>query len=88
MSKAVDEAVKFLVSTYKNVSEEAKKWRLNPDEIATALNKAKPDTAEYNVLLLLADTNIVEMLSTNDASTFAENMIAPLEAEPIADSSK
>ena len=75
MSKAVDEAVKFLVSTYKNVSEEAKKWRLNPDEIATALKKAKPDTAEYNVLLLLADTN-------------AESMIAPLEAEPIADSSK
>ena len=88
MSKAVDEAVKFLISTYKNVNEEAKKWRLNPDEIQTALKKAKPDTAEYNVLLLLADTNIVELLSTNDASTFAENIIAPLEAEPIANSSK
>jgi Fe2+ or Zn2+ uptake regulation protein len=81
MTKAVDEAVAYLVSTYKNVSEEARKWRLNPDEIASALKKAKPDTAEYNVLLLLADTNIVEMLSTNDASTFAESIIAPIDAD-------
>lgn len=57
--KAVEAAVKYLVSTYRNINEEAQKFSLDPAEVAKALNDAKDGSVEQTVLLALAKTNPV-----------------------------
>ncbi len=57
--KAVEAAVKYLVSTYRNINEEAQKFTLNPGDVAKALADAKDGSVEQTVLLALAKTNPV-----------------------------
>ena len=69
MKQAVKEAVEYLVSTYKSVQDEARGWTLNPKDIEAALKEVEPDTAEYNVLMLLSKTNFVEAISIDPIET-------------------
>lgn len=57
--KSVEAAVKYLVSTYRNINEEAQKFTLNPADVAKALSDAKDGSVEQTVLLALAKTNPV-----------------------------
>ena len=78
MKQAVKEAVEYLVSTYKSVQDEARGWVLNPKDIEAALKEFQPDTAEYNVLMLLAKTNFVEAVSTDTISVALEPLLDSL----------
>ena len=79
MKQAVKEAVEYLVSTYKSVQDEARGWVLNPKDIESALKEVQPDTAEYNVLMLLAKTNFVEAISIDPIETALEPLLDSLD---------
>lgn len=53
----VEDAVKFLKSTYGNLETSANSWNLNPVEVHEALSNATTGTAEHYVLTLLAKVN-------------------------------
>ena len=57
MSKQLDEAVENLTKTYMSLSQAAASYisTLDAKEVAAALLKAKPDTAEYVALVHLND---------------------------------
>jgi len=57
--KAVEAAVKQLVSTNRNIVEDAQRYTLNPADVAKALADAKDGSVEQTVLLALAKTNPV-----------------------------
>ena len=56
MSKALDDAIKHLTTTYQSLAQAAAGYRetLSATEIRARLAKAKPDTAEYVALSQLA----------------------------------
>ena len=56
MSKALDDAIEHLTTTYQSLAQAAAGYRetLSATEIKTRLAKAKPDTAEYIALSQLA----------------------------------
>ena len=53
----VEEAVKFLKSTYGSLDSAAAMWNLDPVEVHEALAKATEGTSEHYVLRLLANNN-------------------------------
>jgi hypothetical protein len=55
--KAVESAVKQLVSTNRNITEDAQRYTLDPNEVAKALADAKDGSVEQTVLLVLAKLN-------------------------------
>jgi hypothetical protein len=55
--KEVQAAVKQLVSTYRSIDEDAKRYTLDPADVAKALADAKDGSVEQTVLLLLAKLN-------------------------------
>lgn len=85
MKKPIKDAVDYLIKSYKSVQDEARGWVLNIDDIESALKEVKPDTAEYNVLMLLAQTNFVEVITTATPEEFVAPMLPtdpPLEVTP------
>jgi hypothetical protein len=56
MSKALDDAIEHLTTTYQSLAQAAAGYRetLSATEIKARLAKAKPDTAEYIALSQLA----------------------------------
>lgn len=72
MSKQLDEAIENLTTTYRGLAEAAAGYLeiLDPKEVAAALKKAKPDTAEYvalaqlNTLLQLKQPKPIEVTIT------------------------
>jgi len=52
MSKQLDDAIKHLTTTYQSLAQAAAGYinTLDAKEVAAALKKAKPDTAEYVAL--------------------------------------
>jgi histone H3/H4 len=57
--KAVEAAVKQLVSTNRNLVEDAQRYTLDPADVAKALADAKDGSVEQTVLLVLAKLNPV-----------------------------
>lgn len=53
----VEDAVKFLKSTYGNLETSANSWNLNPVEVHETLANTPTGTAEHYVLTLLAKVN-------------------------------
>lgn len=69
MSKALDDAIEHLTTTYQSLAQAAAGYRetLSATEIKARLAKAKPDTAEYvalSQLAVLMETPIVEEAPT------------------------
>ena len=65
MSKALDDAIEHLTTTYQSLAQAAAGYRetLSATEIKSRLAKAKPDTAEYialSQLAVLIDKPVVE----------------------------
>ena len=56
---SLTETVKEIVSSYGDIRAMARSAAVSPKEVAAALAKAKPDTAEFVVLSLLAEVNPV-----------------------------
>ena len=75
MSKQLDEAVENLTKTYMSLSQAAASYisTLDAKEVASALLKAKPDTAEY-----------VALVHLNDLLKSAK-VVAPVKEEKIAE---
>jgi hypothetical protein len=69
MSKQLDDAIEHLTTTYQSLAQAASGYidTLDAKEVAAALKKAKPDTAEYvaleqlNNLLQLKNSKPVEV---------------------------
>lgn len=57
--KAVEAAVKQLVSTNRSLVEDAQRYTLDPADVAKALADAKDGSVEQTVLLVLAKLNPV-----------------------------
>jgi hypothetical protein len=83
MSKQLDDAIKHLTTTYQSLAQAAAGYinTLDAKEVAVALKKAKPDTAEYvaleqlNNLMQLKNTAPVEVINetvVNDTETHTE----------------
>jgi len=55
MSKQLDDAIVHLTTTYQSLAQAAAGYinTLDPKEVAAALKKAKPDTAEYVAIRLV-----------------------------------
>ena len=77
MSKQLDDAIKHLTTTYQSLAQAAAGYinTLDAKEVAAALKKAKPDTAEYvaleqlNNLLQLKNSAPVEVFNETTAIT-------------------
>lgn len=70
MSKELDAAIKHMTTTYKSLAEIAVEYQnsLNAKEVAGALAKAKPDTAEFvalNHLNQLLSSKAIPEVSAN-----------------------
>ena len=71
MSKQLDDAIEHLTTTYQSLAQAAAGYinTLDAKEVAAALKKAKPDTAEYvaleqlNNLMQLKNTTPVEVIN-------------------------
>lgn len=59
-SPSLEVAIEMLVTTYSSLDSVAQALMVNPQEVADALAKANPDTAEYVALQALAKYNKVE----------------------------
>ena len=57
MEKRVKEAVTVLAKTYGSVTAAASLWSLSPEDVQQALLEVKPDSVEYYILTLLAQSN-------------------------------
>lgn len=77
MSKQLDDAIKHLTTTYQSLAQAAAGYinTLDAKEVAAALKKAKPDTAEYvalqqlDNLLQLKNSKPVEVINEPTAIT-------------------
>lgn len=77
MSKQLDDAIKHLTTTYQSLAQAAAGYinTLDAKEVAAALKKAKPDTAEYvalqqlDNLLQLKNSTPVEVINEPTAIT-------------------
>ena len=76
MSKQLDAAIENLTSTYMSLSQAAASYvsTLDAKEVAAALLKAKPDTAEYVALVHLNDL-------LKSAAVPAKTVVAEIVAE-------
>ena len=77
MSKQLDDAIEHLTTTYQSLAQAAAGYinTLDAKEVAAALKKAKPDTAEYvaleqlNNLLQMKNSTTVEVVNEPTAIT-------------------
>lgn len=77
MSKQLDDAIEHLTTTYQSLAQAAAGYinTLDAKEVAAALKKAKPDTAEYvalqqlDNLLQLKNSKPVEVINEPTAIT-------------------
>ena len=83
MSKQLDDAIKHLTTTYQSLAQAAAGYinTLDAKEVAAALKKAKPDTAEYVALEQL--NNLMQLKNSQPAQVVNES-IATTE-EPITE---
>lgn len=65
----VSEAVEILTTTYQSLDSVAQGLEVKASEVATALAKAKPDTAEYVALTALAKFNPVATSAPPETTT-------------------
>jgi len=65
----VADAVEVLANTYQSLDVVARGLEVQASEVATALAKAKPDTAEYVALTVLAKFNPVAVSAPSETST-------------------
>lgn len=65
----VADAVEVLAKTYQSLDVVARGLEVQASEVATALAKAKPDTAEYVALTVLAKFNPVAVSAPSETST-------------------
>lgn len=65
----VTDAVEVLVTTYQSLDSVAQGLEVKASEVAAALAKAKPDTAEYVALTVLAKFNPVAVTSAPPETT-------------------
>lgn len=72
MSKQLDDAIKHLTTTYQSLAQAAAGYinTLDAKEVAAALKKAKPDTAEYVALAQL--DNLLQMKNSQPAQVVNE----------------
>lgn len=77
MSKQLDDAIEHLTTTYQSLAQAAAGYinTLDAKEVAAALKKAKPDTAEYvaleqlNNLMQLKNSKPIEVINEPTAIT-------------------
>lgn len=77
MSKQLDDAIEHLTTTYQSLAQAAAGYinTLDAKEVAAALKKAKPDTAEYvaleqlNNLMQMKNSKPVEVINEPTAIT-------------------
>ena len=83
MSKQLDDAIEHLTTTYQSLAQAAAGYinTLDAKEVATALKKAKPDTAEYVALEQL--NNLMQL--KNSAPVEVINEPAAIIEEPAAE---
>jgi len=83
MSKQLDDAIKHLTTTYQSLAQAAAGYinTLDAKEVAAALKKAKPDTAEYVALEQL--NNLLQM--KNSTPVEVVNEPAAITEEPAAE---
>lgn len=72
MSKQLDDAIKHLTTTYQSLAQAAAGYinTLDAKEVAAALKKAKPDTAEYVALEQL--NNLMQLKNSQPAQVINE----------------
>lgn len=83
MSKQLDDAIEHLTTTYQSLAQAAAGYinTLDAKEVAAALKKAKPDTAEYVALAQL--DNLMQM--KNNQPALVVNEPIPTTEEPAAE---
>jgi hypothetical protein len=83
MSKQLDDAIEHLTTTYQSLAQAAAGYinTLEAKEVAAALKKAKPDTAEYVALEQL--NNLMQL--KNSKSVEVINEPAAIIEEPAAE---
>jgi hypothetical protein len=72
MSKQLDDAIEHLTTTYQSLAQAAAGYinTLDAKEVAAALKKAKPDTAEYVALEQL--NNLMQLKNSQPAQVVNE----------------
>jgi hypothetical protein len=83
MSKQLDDAIVHLTTTYQSLAQAAAGYinTLDAKEIAAALKKAKPDTAEYVALEQL--NNLMQLKNATPVEVVNEP--APIIEEPASE---
>jgi len=79
MSKQLDDAIEHLTTTYQSLAQAAAGYinTLDAKEVAAALKKAKPDTAEYVALEQL--NNLMQLKNSQPAQVVNETIITDTE---------
>jgi predicted ABC-type ATPase len=74
MSKQLDDAIEHLTTTYQSLAQAAAGYinTLDAKEVAAALKKAKPDTAEYVALEQL--NNLMQLKNSQPAQVVNETI--------------
>jgi len=80
MSKQLDDAIEHLTTTYQSLAQAAAGYinTLDAKEVAAALKKAKPDTAEYVALEQL--NNLMQLKNTAPVEVINETVVTDTEA--------
>ena len=83
MSKQLDDAIEHLTTTYQSLAQAAAGYinTLDAKEVAAALKKAKPDTAEYVALEQL--NNLMQLKNSQPAQVVNEPI--PTTEEPTTE---
>jgi predicted ABC-type ATPase len=79
MSKQLDDAIVHLTTTYQSLAQAAAGYinTLDAKEVAAALKKAKPDTAEYVALEQL--NNLMQLKNTAPVEVINETVVTDTE---------
>jgi predicted ABC-type ATPase len=79
MSKQLDDAIVHLTTTYQSLAQAAAGYinTLDAKEVAAALKKAKPDTAEYVALEQL--NNLMQLKNTAPVEVINETVVIDTE---------
>jgi|Laugrespbdmm15sd_2_1035082.scaffolds.fasta_scaffold276048_1 predicted ABC-type ATPase len=79
MSKQLDDAIEHLTTTYQSLAQAAAGYinTLDAKEVAAALKKAKPDTAEYVALEQL--NNLMQLKNTAPVEVINETVVTDTE---------